>query len=638
MEDKKRAEALFLLYLLFILFLILVHRAILFRCGGQLLYSYDDAYIHMAMAKNLVRHGVLGITRFSYTPASSSPLWTLLLAGGYLVLGVNTWLPLALNLIFAFLLIWEVWSLFEDLRLSRQFLLTGLFLLALPIYLILYSGMEHTLHILLVFLLARRFLFYLENGKLGWGFYILMALAMGARYETVFILALILGYFLWEKKWLQALAAFVSALPFPLLYGALNLAHGWGFLPASVAVKGKSVTLRYFLQGKILDGFASFLHGLKFRMTSFTTPTLSLEIFIFFLLAFLFFVLFLSGEKKWPIYLFPSFLVILHFTFAYYTYPPRYQNYILAFTLPFLLEALRELRPRRRLAPFLLAAVGMGFFVPRFLMNYNTPIGSEGLFSQQYQMARFVGRFFPKGKVVLNDIGAVAFYNENVRIVDFVGLATKEVYKIKVSPIPVEDRRALIKNFLSKEGADFAVAFEDWIAPVLPEDWKETGRWRLLRNLVNARREVVFYEVKAPNLAVKLRLNSAFLPDVVETGAYTGLKGLISWRDYHLWEPEGVLMLKPGGGVKIPLELPPGDYQVFIRARGIGAVLKVIPPGKALRLDKFSFFPYSVFLRFEEGEISLKNESSLPLLVREVLFKGPGENLVQMPEIIIQGK
>gem|GEM_PF-2228707 len=638
MEDRKRAEALLLLYLLFILFLILVHRAVLFRCGGQLFYSYDDAYIHMAMAKNLVRHGVLGITKFSYTPSSSSPLWTFLLAGGYLVFGVNTWLPLVFNIIFAVVLIYQVWVLFQRMTPIRQFLLTGLFLLALPLYLLLYSGMEHILHILLVFLLARRFLSYLGGEKLSREFYLLLALAMGARYETAFLLLLFLSYMLVEGRWKDALLSLASSLPFPLLYGILNLLHGWGFLPASVAVKGKAVTLSYFLHGNIVGGFDSFLHSLKFRMTSFTVPTLSMEIFIFFLMALLFLVLFMFGEGKWPVYLFPSFLVILHFAFAYYTYPPRYQNYILAFSLPFLLEALKGLRPRRRLAPFLLGAVGIGFFIPRFAMNYNAPIGSEGLFSQQYQMAQFVGRFFPEAKVVLNDIGAVAFYNENVRIVDFVGLATREVYKIKVSPIPLEDRRALIKNFLSKVDADFAVAFENWISPVLPEGWKGAGRWRLLRNLVNAGREVVFYRVKDQHLAVKLRLNSAFLPDVVEAGAYTGLRGLISWKDYHLWEPGRVLILKPGDGVKIPLKLPPGDYRVFIRARGAGAVLRVLPPGKVLRLDKFSFYPYSLLVRLGDGGISLDNESSLPLLVREVLLEGPGEYLVQMPEIIVQGK
>ncbi len=638
MEHKKRAEALLLLYLLFLFFLILIHRAILFRCGGHLFYSYDDAYIHMAMAKNLVRHGVLGITRFAYTPASSSPLWTLLLGFGYLLFGVNTYIPLVLNLVFLVILVWQVWKTFEGHSLSWQFTLSFLFLLALPVYLILYSGMEHILHILLVLLLARKFVAYLHGKKLGWDFYLLVFLAMGARYETSFFLLLFFLYFLWERKWAQAGTLLASAVPFPLAYGIMNIYHGWGFLPSSVAVKGKSVILHYLLKGEIFGAIRSFLGALRFRMTSFAVPTLSMEIFIFFLLAAFLLVLFLQGKEKWPFYLFPPILITLHFLFAYYTYPPRYQNYLLAFALPFVLKVLQGVKVRNRLAPFLLGAVALGFFTPRFLMNYNTPVGSEGLYSQQYQMAMFVKRFFPRGRVVLNDIGTVAFYNEGVKIVDFVGLATREVYEIKISPVPSEDRRALIKNFLSRQEPDLAIAFEDWIKPILPEGWWEAGRWRLLRNLVSARREVVFYGVKDRELPLKLRFNSVFLPDVVEGGGYTLMKGWISRGNYRLWEPGVSIVLKPGGKFKIPLSLPHGKYRLFVRARGAGAVLKLLPPGESVELDKFSFHPYMFDLYLQGEDIFLENPSSRSLVFRELLFQGPGEDSVNVSKVVVQGE
>lgn len=69
--------------------------------GGVFVYGRDDAYIHMAMAKNLVLHHLWGVTPYAFASASSSPLWTSLLALSYRLFGIGNKAPLVLGLISA---------------------------------------------------------------------------------------------------------------------------------------------------------------------------------------------------------------------------------------------------------------------------------------------------------------------------------------------------------------------------------------------------------------------------------------------------------------------------------------------------------------------------------------------------------
>ena len=72
---------------------------------AKLIYALDDAWIHMAIAKNVAEHGVFGVTRHGFTASSSSLLWTLLLSGLYAAFGVGQMLPLLLNVAFATLVV-----------------------------------------------------------------------------------------------------------------------------------------------------------------------------------------------------------------------------------------------------------------------------------------------------------------------------------------------------------------------------------------------------------------------------------------------------------------------------------------------------------------------------------------------------
>ena len=55
---------------------------------GIFVYSLDDAYIHLAYAKNIFLHNVWGITSHGFTSTTSSPLWTLLITAVFFLTGL----------------------------------------------------------------------------------------------------------------------------------------------------------------------------------------------------------------------------------------------------------------------------------------------------------------------------------------------------------------------------------------------------------------------------------------------------------------------------------------------------------------------------------------------------------------------
>ncbi len=128
---------------------------------GHLVYALDDAYIHMAMAKNFSQSGVWGVTRYGFTPSSSSLLWTLLLSLTYYLGGVNQLAPLLWNLVFAILVLAvadAILSWYKTPAAIKFVALLGIIFLV-PLPMLILSGMEQGLQTLLsmlaVFLAAR---------------------------------------------------------------------------------------------------------------------------------------------------------------------------------------------------------------------------------------------------------------------------------------------------------------------------------------------------------------------------------------------------------------------------------------------------------------------------------------------------
>src|SRR5438552_1524631 len=128
---------------------------------GHVVYVLDDAYIHMAVAKNLAQHSVWGISQYGFSSATSSIAWPLLLAGAYLLFGPNEIASLLLNLVFATALVWVAYTILRSHKVQPAASLVALLAIvfATPLPPLIFTGLEHSLHALVtmafVYLAAR---------------------------------------------------------------------------------------------------------------------------------------------------------------------------------------------------------------------------------------------------------------------------------------------------------------------------------------------------------------------------------------------------------------------------------------------------------------------------------------------------
>lgn len=203
----------------------------------------DDAYIHLAVARNLVEHGTWGVNPGEFASASSSPLWTVLLAAGFLVAPPGLGVALALAAASAALVLVVAARGLVDDGLPARWVHLGLgaLVVAVPLPFLVGLGMEHTLHLGLVLALLRASERAAPDtpdrpGRLA-GLAALAGAAALVRTESLFVVAGLAPLLLLERRPGAALAVLAGGLGALGAFGAWSVSQGGYLLPNSVLMK-----------------------------------------------------------------------------------------------------------------------------------------------------------------------------------------------------------------------------------------------------------------------------------------------------------------------------------------------------------------------------------------------------------------
>jgi len=444
---------------------------------GHLVYALDDAYIHMAIAKNLALHGVWGVQAGTFSASSSSPLWTLLLSVWFRTAGVSDAAPLVLNTVFgvACVVIPGLMLRSEGMAGVPLFAVLLATTLLAPLVPLAWTGMEHTLHITLTVLLVWQMSVLIRNysarGIVALG--VLAALTVSARYEGLFVVAGCALVLLLHRRVAAAVGVLTGGAAPVVALGLWNVSHGWFFLPASILMKqtvlgAEKVNLLWSLLGNVATAdvpaaFAALLLGaliLAFHQVRSSGMRAVHPLLIVFVVA-----------------------ALLHLMLAKFGYLWRYESYLMVLgALATAIVSVDGLRASRRFAGVsggIVIAVSLGvvlIFGSRTLSSNAVVANTAGhIYRQQYQVARFVGQFYDDRPVALNDIGNVSYYTR-ARVFDLVGLGSLEAAR---------RRRAgawdatQINELLRRERVNTAIVYDTWFTGdrAFHSRWQRVGEW-----------------------------------------------------------------------------------------------------------------------------------------------------------------
>ena len=143
----------------------------------------------------------------------------------------------------------------------------------------------------------------------------------------------------------------------------------------------------------------------------------------------------------------------------------------------------------------------------------HTQMAMHDRYLEHIQPARFLREYYPLSTVVVNDIGAVAYFTD-CRLLDMFGLGNMEPVNFRLSKAGY--RKKDVMEWADNEGAEIAILKIEWdqIFPRIPDSWVKVSEWETPRNIVFGDKLIGFFAIKAGTADALARNISTFAVDL----------------------------------------------------------------------------------------------------------------------------
>lgn len=465
--------------------------AILLLNQGQFIFTLDDPYIHLALAENLLQ-GHYGVNRQAFSAPSSSILWPLLIAPltalpftPYFLLVLNTLFSLASFVVAAkILLLIEKESPYKPFSSRAKLLLLLLFILCSNVIALSFTGMEHSLQLLLALLIFVGLLQHVQTDEVPPFLWVAIIIAPLIRYECLAISGSALLYLFLNKRYISSLLTGTIIAVALLAFSVFLLSLGLGYLPDSILAKSSVAA----------SGLTKLAMNVL-RNLSLVTPK---GITLLLLMGFFFYCAWLKtvARKKRCLAFCMGLAILGHLLVGRIGWYFRYEIYIWVVSLallfyiwrvPFLPEVSRvEKRFTKGLIGFCIFIAGL----EHSFAYLSTPIAASNIYHQQAQMQRFIQDFYQK-PVAVNDLG-LATYENKLYVLDLWGLGSSEARVLRKESTSAE----WMSQLVSAEGIALIMIYHDdiWF-PDVPNNWAKIGELSITGIGLTARYPVSFFAV-----------------------------------------------------------------------------------------------------------------------------------------------
>lgn len=537
---KPREIKVALISTLAVLFVMLI--GVIYAAHGHFIYLQDDAYIHLAIAKNFAESGTWGINPGEFASASSSPLWIVILTLGFFVFGKFTlYLPLVIDIVAVVLtMLLAAKLLFVHGYRGKKFaLVLGAITLVTPIGPFAFSGMEHAPHILAVVVFLYTvglFLSPQENRPAAFNYsakvlLIIMGVSSffvaGLRYEGIFVVGIASLLLLFKKQYRAFFVASISgALPV-LSFGFWSLSQGENFVPNTLLIKKKfSASFVENIRYSISNAY----QNIKMPIFQIFAPVLLLgtwlsmrrsqsiwrpEIVALALIACSFIAQAVLGRFSWvAMFRYEAYLVFAGLLFLALTLANESMTKIFS---------IKPLVSWRNLFLISLLFVVSLPFVRRIVAWPYAFLNAKNIYEQTVQVSKFLNTAYAGEVVGANDIGLVAYAGQ-VTLVDFWGLADKNVMNLRINS---NYNSVTMSQYARERKVKVLAVFSSWFGNTIDSrNWIKAGSWTISHNVTAGDATVTFYGAscgEAKELHRKLQDFKGQLPEgVISSESFEG--------------------------------------------------------------------------------------------------------------------
>jgi len=538
------------------------------RTGGQPGAPLDDVYIHLQFARNLATGQGLAFNPGQPTPGSTSPLWTLLLAGFYR-LGGDLLLPArAASAVACLLTSVAAYALARRLLDDRgAALLTGL-LTALSGRLVWAgsSGMETTLFALVSLVGILRHDTEQQSGRPAFGSAALFGVASLLRPEGYFLFALACldrGLGLWLGR--HEIKAWPRRLALETLPVGLYLALVTPYLAFSYATTGHWLPNTFrAVSGNV--GYLPLRYGREYLALILGDHPLLAVFLPAGMVA-------LGARRQGPWSLTLAWAVGLPLVNAWAA--PRLRHHG-RYTMPLIplyvlagvagLAALVAWGQKRAASPAFARRARTGLAVLALAVALPVAVWWAGQFAwnvdnvndMQVALGHWAAGNTPlDATLALNDIGAIGYFSQR-RVVDVVGLVSPGAIDALQDKSPGREQNVALCRYLSYRAPDYAVLFPNWYPELTRNRQVLTPihSVQLANNTIAGGKEMVVYRPRWPYV----------IDPSIAHPVDKDLGGLVRLRGFDL-SPGGELV--PGSETRLTLyweslATTQTDYKVFV--------------------------------------------------------------------------